>query len=29
MFIAERISIRLWIEDLFSQSMYVHTCVHT
>jgi len=23
--IAERISARLWIEDLFSQSMYVRT----
>jgi len=27
--IAECISARLWIEDLFSQSMYVCTCVHT
>ena len=31
--IAERISVRLWIGDLFSQStyvrMYVRTCVHT
>jgi len=27
--IAERISTRLWIEDLFSWSTYVHTCVRT
>jgi len=27
--IAERISVRLWIEDLFSQSTYVRTCVCT
>ena len=27
--VAERISARLWIEDLFSQSTYVRACVRT